>query len=106
MQLALNTLARLQMRSSLSTWLLLTVREEKKEDDSSKQKNCKPFVQSANTTSAKSLLPAVKKMKPDVYMSDEDYGVIVCESESRTKVVHEVAKELGFSHYVFQAGLC
>jgi len=74
--------------------------EEKKEDDSYTQKNCKRFVQSANTTSAKSLLPANKKMKPDVYLSDEDYGVIVCESESRTKVVHEVAKELGFSHYV------
>ena len=46
-------------------------------------------------------------MKPDFSLSDEDFGVIVCENESRTKVVYEVAKTLGFSSYVsFQAGIC
>ena len=75
--------------------------EEKKEEDSATEKNCKQFVQSANTTKAESLFPAEKKIKskPSTPV-EEDFGVIVCENESRTKVVYEVAKTLGFSNYV------
>ena len=39
--------------------------EEKKDDESAPEKNCKRFVQSANTTKTETFFPADKKMKPD-----------------------------------------
>ncbi|KAL3904666.1 MAG: hypothetical protein SGILL_009979 [Bacillariaceae sp.] len=49
--------------------------------------------------------PAAKKSKSEEDTAtkeeeDEDLAVIVCENESRTQVVAEVAGALGFSHYV------
>jgi hypothetical protein len=79
---------------------------EKKEEEpgaESEEKNCKRFVQPSHVTNAGSLFAADnKKVKMDSSFSsgEDDFGVIVCENESRTKAVYEVSRLLGFSSYV------
>ena len=74
----------------------------KKEGESNTEvKNCKRFVQPSNATNAESMFSAEKKAKSDSSSSgDVDFGVIVCENESRTKAVYEISRLLGFSNYV------
>ncbi len=64
-------------------------------------KNCKRFVQPSNATNVESLFTADKRAKSESSSSgDADFGVIVCENESRTKAVYEIARVLGLSSYV------
>eukprot|EP00985_Skeletonema_marinoi_P005293 scaffold2282_cov136-Skeletonema_marinoi.AAC.3 len=73
----------------------------KKEGESNTEvKNCKRFVQPSNATNAESMFSAEKKAKSDSSSGDVDFGVIVCENESRTKAVCEISRVLGFSRYV------
>ena len=69
----------------------------------SEEKSCKSFVQPTDVqdlhAEGKGLAKRVKSDLPADQDTD-DYGVIVCENESRTKVVYDVARTLGFNNYV------
>eukprot|EP00984_Skeletonema_dohrnii_P006676 scaffold2374_cov78-Skeletonema_dohrnii-CCMP3373.AAC.7 len=88
---------------------LATEKEEEEEEEEGRKKeaesntevkNCKRFVQPSNATNAESMFSAEKKAKSDSSSGDVDFGVIVCENESRTKAVCEISRVLGFSRYV------
>ena len=75
--------------------------QAKKEGESDEEKHCKRFVQPSIVSNAESLFSAQMKAKPTSSSpANEDYGVIVCENESRTKAVYEMSRVLGFSSYV------
>ena len=73
--------------------------KEEAKDSEADEKTCKRFVQPTNVQNIDD--PASKKAKSESSTGNQDdFGVIVCENESRLKVVYDVARTLGFNNYV------